>query len=80
MLNVTVKLCFIFIGPGYIGDDSFDRECVFGNEVVMNFNQVMLLRSYVEDVPRPKVKVYVSTLTKLYSEVYMVRPVDPTNA
>ncbi|KAM0850045.1 hypothetical protein ACQ4PT_053349 [Festuca glaucescens] len=63
-------------GSGYTGDESFDRYCIFGNEVEMNFHQMMQLRSYVEDLPskpmkeyldelpRPAVKRYVCRLTK----------------
>ncbi|KAM0880336.1 hypothetical protein ACQ4PT_033652 [Festuca glaucescens] len=51
-------------GPGYTGDESFDRYCIFGNEVEMNFHQMMQLRSYVEDLPSKHVKKYLDELPR----------------
>ena len=55
---------FCLVGPGYAGDESFDRHCIFGNLVVMNFKQMIILRSHVEALPRPVVKPYVLTMSK----------------
>ena len=52
------------VGPGHVGFESFDEQCVFGNEVEMTFNQMMQLRSLVEELPRPKIKEYVCRLIK----------------
>jgi hypothetical protein len=59
------------VGPGIIGNESFDTTCIFGNRVEMNFNQMMLLRSYIEEPPRPAIKEYVCTLTESF-----IRPTD----
>ncbi|KAK1683771.1 hypothetical protein QYE76_044619 [Lolium multiflorum] len=58
------------------GEESFDRQCIFGNEVEMNYQQTMQLKSYFEELAkkpekeyfdgyqRPFVKRYVCRLTK----------------
>jgi hypothetical protein len=47
-----------------VGNKSFDRECIFGNLVKMNFNQVVKLRYSVEHYPKQPIKRYVYTMTK----------------
>ncbi|KAM0879223.1 hypothetical protein ACQ4PT_034364 [Festuca glaucescens] len=51
-------------GPGYRGKESFDEQCIFGNEVEMTFNQMMKLKTHVDKIPRAAVKEYVCTLSK----------------
>jgi hypothetical protein len=46
-------------------------NCIFGNRVEMNFNQTMLLGSYIEEPPRPVIKEYICTLTESF-----IRPSD----
>jgi hypothetical protein len=48
------------------GFKSFDNNCIFGNAVEMNFDEVMQLKAEVESFPRPAVKDYVCTMTKSY--------------
>ncbi|KAM0882348.1 hypothetical protein ACQ4PT_032356 [Festuca glaucescens] len=60
-------------GPGYTGDESFDRYCIFGNEVEMNFHQMMQLRSYVEDLPSKPVKEYLDELPRPAVNRYVCR-------
>lgn len=58
-------MCLLmYVGPGHVGFESFDMNCCFGNEVEMTFNQMMQLRSLVEELPRPKIKEYVCRLIK----------------
>ncbi|KAM0877681.1 hypothetical protein ACQ4PT_035333 [Festuca glaucescens] len=56
----------ILRGLGYSGFDEqvFDRTCIFGNVVALNIHQTVLLRSIAEELPRPRTKEYVCTLTK----------------
>jgi hypothetical protein len=56
----------LLIGPGITLTESFDIDCIFGNRVEMNYNLVMLLRSYIEEPPRPAIKEYVCTLTESF--------------
>ena len=60
---ITV-ICVANVGPGHVGFESFDMHCMFGNEVEMTFNQMMQLRSLVEELPRPQIKEYVCRLIK----------------
>jgi hypothetical protein len=74
-LDANTRLCWN-VGPGCIGEESFDRHCIFGNEVEMNYHQTKQLTSYVEELAnqpekeyfdgyqRPFVKRYVCRLTK----------------
>jgi hypothetical protein len=57
--NTTI---FCQIGPGLCGDESFDKCCIFGNEVQLTCNQRNQLRSIVEELPMPEMKHYVCTL------------------
>ncbi|KAM0905372.1 hypothetical protein ACQ4PT_017430 [Festuca glaucescens] len=56
----------ILRGPGYTGDESFDKYCIFGNEVELKFHQRNQLSSIVEELPRPKIKEYVCTMLNSY--------------
>ncbi|KAM0859334.1 hypothetical protein ACQ4PT_047261 [Festuca glaucescens] len=49
-------------GPGLSGDESFDKCCIFGNEVQLTCNQRNQLCSIVEELPMPEMKHYVCTL------------------
>ena len=53
---------FCQIGPGCSGDESFDKCCIFGNEVELTCNQRNQLCSIVEELPMPEMKHYVCTL------------------
>ena len=63
------KLLDIYIvhaGPGHAGEDEvIDRNCYYGNEVQMTYNQSKELKSLVDVVPKAKIKPYVCTLLKL---------------
>jgi hypothetical protein len=61
----------LLVGQGIVGAKSFDINYIFGNHVEMNFNQTMLLRSYIEEPPRLAIKEYVCTLTDSF-----IRPSD----
>ncbi|KAM0829835.1 hypothetical protein ACQ4PT_066627 [Festuca glaucescens] len=52
----------ILRGPGLSGDESFDKCCIFGNEVQLTCNQRNQLCSIVEELPMPEMKHYVCTL------------------
>ena len=57
----------MFVGPGIVGEDeSFDMYCVFGNEVQLNLNQAMHLRSCADELARREVRDYVCTKTKQF--------------
>jgi hypothetical protein len=47
--------------------------CIFGNEVEMNFHQMMQLRSYVEDLPSKHVKEYLDELPRPAPRRYVCR-------
>ncbi|KAM0904502.1 hypothetical protein ACQ4PT_017962 [Festuca glaucescens] len=51
-------------GPGLSGDESFDKCCIFGNEVELTYHQRSQLCSIVEELPMPEMKHYVCTLMK----------------
>ena len=55
-------ICVAHVGPGHVGFESFDMNCVFGNEVQMTFSQMMNLKRLVEELPRPPIKEYVHCL------------------
>jgi hypothetical protein len=57
--NTTI---FCQIGPGLCGDESFDKCCIFGNEVHLTCKQRDQLCSIVEELPMPLMKHYVFTL------------------
>ncbi|KAM0908069.1 hypothetical protein ACQ4PT_015701 [Festuca glaucescens] len=56
------KTWIILRGPGLSGDESFDKCCIFGNEVELTYNQRNQLCSIVEELPMPEMKHYVCTL------------------
>ncbi|KAM0863750.1 hypothetical protein ACQ4PT_044388 [Festuca glaucescens] len=58
------KSRIVLRGPGCSGDESFDKCCIFGNEVELKYHQRSQLCSIVDELPMPEMKHYVCTLMK----------------
>ena len=61
-LHIVKGFTVSYVGPGIIGHEPFDRQCIFGNEVQMTYLQMCQLSCYVEEFPAPPIKHYVSRL------------------
>ena len=47
------------VGPGCTWNEQFDLYCIFGNEVEVDLYQMIQLKSYAEELPKPPIKSYI---------------------